>query len=220
MIQVVNCIVPALKMNLKVSHLIGALLICSLLLASVLANASTGSDGFSGAQQQGPKPENSLQHSLRSMLKNGRDVVQNKEAQVNRYKRQAATRDELHQVGPPSDPNELHQEITETQSRLRRLMNMIMNSSLMPSQDMMIQLIASLLTLVLMMFLGPLAGANAAYVQSFVKYALPYLISAVFNYTSSNEAAVSAVAKIPNHPITSVQVQPVEAVQSGWSKFL
>lgn len=104
-----------------------------------------------------------------------------------------------------------NQTISQHESRMQLMMRQIMSSPYMPTRDQMIQLATTVLTLLLMMLLGPAVGAQAGLIQTLVRQFVPLLVAATVHY-----AADSAVPMKPlQAPITNAQIAPVQVQPSA-----
>lgn len=111
----------------------------------------------------------------------------------------------------PEQVAEYNQQLTNENNRFQRLMQQIMNSPYMPTREQTIQMATTVLTLLLMMMLGPAAGAQAGLVQMIVKQLAPFIVAALVHYTADQAAPM---AKPTDASITNVQLQPVEVPKS------
>lgn len=122
---------------------------------------------------------------------------------------------------PPAVPTPTPQEVIaydqnmkREESRMRSLINQLMNNPYMPSRDQVIQLLTTMLTLTLMMVLGPVMGSNAGVVNAIVRQIVPFIVTALVHY-----AADSAVPTKPiEAPITNVQLAPVQTAPSAFGQ--
>lgn len=80
----------------------------------------------------------------------------------------------------------------------------------MPTRDQVIQLLTTVVTLALMMYLGPVLGANASIIQSIVRQIVPLIVTAGVHYAADQAVPLSPI----DAPITTVQLSPVAIPQS------
>lgn len=108
-----------------------------------------------------------------------------------------------------------NENLQKQEGALHSTLTSIMSSQYMPSREQVIQLLTSVLTLLLMMVLGPVLGQNATMVQAIVRQIVPFLVTAGVHY-----AADSALPeKLADEDITSVQLAPVQAQVSAMSSI-
>ena len=105
-----------------------------------------------------------------------------------------------------------NQTMRQEESRMQQMMQRLSSSPYMPSRDQMIQLLTTVITLMLMMFLGPAAGAQAGVINAIVRQFVPLLVAASVHY-----AADSAVPMKPDLPQVAAQLasQPIEPVATA-----
>jgi len=114
------------------------------------------------------------------------------------------------------DMANFNQNIRNQESRLRNSLTSIMNSPYMPTRDQTIQLVTTVLTLALMMTLGPMAGSNASLIQSIIKQIVPFIVAASVHYAADQTSPLKPI----DAPITNVQLQPVQVPQSTLSQTI
>lgn len=102
------------------------------------------------------------------------------------------------------------QNLRMEEGRLALLLGNFMNGSYMPTRDQIIQLITTIITLGLMMTIGPALGPNATAIQSFVKQIVPLIVTATVHYAADSAVPVKPIEA----PITNVQLAPVVVPQS------
>jgi hypothetical protein len=107
--------------------------------------------------------------------------------------------------------------VTHQESRLYHLMRQIRESPYMPTREQTIQIVTTLLTLVLMMLLGPAVGTQAAAIQALVRQVVPLLVAASVHYAANTAAPMEP---IQTSAITSAQIEPVQVVPSYFSQAL
>ena len=118
-------------------------------------------------------------------------------------------------IGAPATPQQLatyNQSIGQHESRLRSLMNQIMSSPYLPSREQTIQLMTTVITMLLMVMLGPAAATQAGLVNSVVRQMVPLVVAASVHY-----AADSAVPIKTDVPLGAAALahQPIEPVHSS-----
>ena len=135
---------------------------------------------------------------------------------LSRRRRQATTDNAAPAPEPsPEDVEAFNQNLKTHEGILHSTLTSIMNSPFMPTREQVIQLMTTMLTLLLMMALGPVVGANAVMVQAIVRQIVPVLVAAGVQY-----AADSALPdKSADVDITSVQLSPVPAQPSAFSSI-
>lgn len=80
----------------------------------------------------------------------------------------------------------------------------------MPTRDQVIQLITTLVTLGLMMTIGPALGPSAPIIQVMVRQIVPLIVTAFVHYAADTAVPVEPL----DAPITNVQLAPVAVPQS------
>jgi hypothetical protein len=127
-----------------------------------------------------------------------------------------------HQAKPPRMPDQqasmrdmvvFNQTIAQEESRLHQLMRQIQSSAYMPTREQTIQMASTLLTLLLMMLLGPAIGSQAGVIQMMVKQAVPLLVAASVHF-AANQAMPMASVGPASSPVTSAQIAPVQVQPS------
>lgn len=99
---------------------------------------------------------------------------------------------------------------------MQHLMRQIMNSPYLPSREQTIQLATTILTLVLMMLLGPVASTQAGMLQAMIKQVVPLIVAASVHFAADHTAPM----KTPQAPITNVELRPVQVEQSTLSRAI
>lgn len=134
-------------------------------------------------------------------LSNGVDPFQRQRQQ---QQQQAPTR---------QDVIAYNQNIQQQSNRLSTMVQNLRNNPYMPTREQAIQILTTVVTLLVMMMLGPAAGASAPLINAMVRQMVPVVVSYGVNY-----AADSAAPRPIEAPITTVQLQPVQAQQSAFGQ--
>lgn len=87
----------------------------------------------------------------------------------------------------------------------------------MPTREQTIQIASTLLTLLLMMLLGPVVATQAGAIQALVRQVVPLLVAASVHYAADQAAPVPA---IETSALTSAQIEPVYVPASYTSQAL
>lgn len=104
------------------------------------------------------------------------------------------------------------QNIQREENRMTIMLRNMMNSKYTPTREQVIQLATTVLTLMLMLALGPVMGANAGLIQSIVKQAVPFIVSYGVHYAADQAIPPPQIAD--SSPVTSVQLEPVAVPKS------
>lgn len=100
--------------------------------------------------------------------------------------------------------------IKNKENQLTMMIASMMNNKYMPNRDQLIQLLTTVVTLLMMLWLGPVMGSNAGLIQSIVKQIVPFIVSYGVHYAADQAMPVQQI----DAPITQVQLQPVMVPQS------
>lgn len=106
-----------------------------------------------------------------------------------------------------------NQNLQQQSNRLSNMMQNLRNNPYLPSREQTIQIITTIATLLVMMLLGPAAGASAPLISSIVRQVVPMIVSYGVNY-----AADQTSPRPLDAPITNIQLQPVQAQQSMYGR--
>lgn len=96
-------------------------------------------------------------------------------------------------------------------------MRQIQSSPYMPSREQTIQIVTTILTLLLMMLLGPAVAAQAGVIQALVRQVVPLVVAASVHYAADR---ASPRPQIEASPLTSAQIEPVYVPVSYTSQAL
>lgn len=110
----------------------------------------------------------------------------------------------------PQDVAAFDQNIRLEGGRLQIMLRNLMNSPYMPTRDQVIQILTTVVTLGLMMSLGPVLGSNASVIQSIVRQIVPLIVTASVHYAADHAMPLTPI----DAPITTVQLSPVAIPQS------
>lgn len=91
-----------------------------------------------------------------------------------------------------------------------------MSNSMMPSRHEIVEIVTTLATLAVMMFLGPILGNNASMIQQIMKQVVPLIVTASVHYAADTAVPITPL----DAPITDVQVEPVPVPQSEALRFI
>lgn len=101
------------------------------------------------------------------------------------------------------DPAAAIDEFQRNESRFRSMIRRIANSPMLTSQDL-VQLLSIVISLLLMAYLGPLAGNQAALLQSLLRQIIPVALLSIVGYisTKANDGALNPeIADVPLAPV-------------------
>lgn len=116
---------------------------------------------------------------------------------------------------------EIEERIRE--NRLRQILRQIMNSPYMPSREQLVPITTTLVTLAIMLALGPVFGTNAALVNALVKQIVPVIVAATIKYAAeygSPDQQQAITFEPVDSSIAQVQLQPVVVPQSTLSQTI
>lgn len=109
------------------------------------------------------------------------------------------------QAPSAADIAAFNQNLQLEEGRLAVLIRNLTNSPYMPTRDQIIQLITTIITLGLMMVIGPVVGPNATIIQTIVRQVIPLIVTTTVHYV----ADLAIPVKPLDAPITNVQLAPV-----------
>lgn len=87
----------------------------------------------------------------------------------------------------------------------------------MPTREQTIQIATTLLTLLLMMMLGPAMGTQAGAIQALVRQVVPLMVAASVHYAADRTAPQDPIYA---SPMISAQIEPVQVPVSYASQAL
>lgn len=120
---------------------------------------------------------------------------------------------ERQQQATPQQIAAYNQTISQHGSRLQSLTRQIMSSPYVPTREQVIQLVTTVMTLALMMLLGPVAGTQAGMVSAIVKQIVPLIVATSVHYAA--DSALPMKLSLPEEAAALARqpIQPVQAPQ-------
>lgn len=111
-----------------------------------------------------------------------------------------------------------NQTITQQENRFYTLMRQITSSPYMPNREQVIQLASTLLTILLMLLLGPAVASQAGLIQALVRQVVPLLVAASVHYAADRAAPMEQLPSASQ--VSQANIAPVMVEKSALSQTI
>ena len=125
------------------------------------------------------------------------------------------------QTNYPATPHQMavyNETMSQQEGKVQSLIRQITTSPYAPTREQMIKIATVVLTMLLMMLLGPAAGTQAGLVEAAVRQVMPLIVTAAVHFAADRASPMDQLP--PTDSITNADISPVLASQSAASQAI